>query len=95
MRHRVTQAIHRIAGRPPADQRPHADDGFRSIGHVPDTTLLAGAVALAMAAYWQLAVGSSAPPPPHTSDLARIALPHPTTYTSPTRRSTAKCANNA
>ena len=56
MRHRVTQAIHRISGRPPTDPRPHGDDGFRSIGDLPDATLLAGAVALAMAAFWQLAV---------------------------------------
>jgi hypothetical protein len=57
MRHRVTQAIHRISGRPPTDQRPHGDDNFHSIGDLPDATLLAGAIAIAMAAFWQLTVG--------------------------------------
>jgi hypothetical protein len=57
MRHRVTQAIHRISGRPPTDQRPHSDDGFRSIGDLSDTTLRAGVVALAMVTFWQLAIG--------------------------------------
>ncbi len=57
MRHRVTQAIHRISGRTPTDQRPHGDDNFHSIGDLPDATLLAGAIAIAMAAFWQLTVG--------------------------------------
>jgi hypothetical protein len=56
MRHRVTQAISRISGRPSADQRPHTNNEPRSIGDVPDATLLAGIIAVAMAAFWQVAV---------------------------------------
>ena len=56
MRHRVSQAISRISGRPRTDQRPNGGDDFHSTGDVSDATQFAGVIAIAMAAFWQLTV---------------------------------------